>query len=213
MLTNFYIDAFNLYYGCLKGGPNKWLNLVEFCRRSFPPPLNILNRIRYFTARVKPWPHDPQQPARQQAYLRALGTLPEVSIHYGHYSNSKPWMKLVTPLADGTDKVQVQKSEEKGSDVNIATYMLFDAFDNDCEVAVVVSNDSDLVEPIRLTRRRLGKKVLMLFPCAAGRHGSNELKKVALSHANVDPAILAASQFPRFITDATGRHIHKPATW
>ena len=33
MLTNFYIDGFNLYKGCLEGGPHKWLNLVEFCRR------------------------------------------------------------------------------------------------------------------------------------------------------------------------------------
>jgi hypothetical protein len=39
MRTNFYIDAFNLYYGCLKNTTQKWLNLEEFCRRSFPPQL------------------------------------------------------------------------------------------------------------------------------------------------------------------------------
>jgi hypothetical protein len=36
MRTNFYIDAFNLYYGSLNNTSFKWLNLNEFCRQSFP---------------------------------------------------------------------------------------------------------------------------------------------------------------------------------
>ena len=36
MITKFYIDAFNLYYGCLKGTPYKWLNLQRFCELHFP---------------------------------------------------------------------------------------------------------------------------------------------------------------------------------
>jgi hypothetical protein len=212
MITNFYIDAFNLYYGCLKNGAYKWLNLTEFCTRSYPPPANSLHRIRYFTARVKPYPNDPQQPVRQQAYLRALATLPEVSLHYGQYLKSKVYMRLVTPLPGGPDVAHVYKSEEKGSDVNLATYLLLDAFNDDYEAAVVVSNDSDLMEPIRIARYELNKNVLVLFPCLPGRHGSNNLKKVASLHANVDQAILAASQFPVQFADAHGM-IHKPATW
>ena len=57
---------------------------------------------------------------------------------------------LLYPIpATGAKTVQVMKSEEKGSDVNIASYLLVDAFDDDYEAAVVVSNDSDLAEPIR----------------------------------------------------------------
>ncbi len=77
MLTNFYIDAFNVYYGCLKGTAYKWLNLEALCQLSFPS--DQVHRIRYFTARVKARPSDPQQPVRQAAYLRALATLPSVS--------------------------------------------------------------------------------------------------------------------------------------
>ena len=81
-ITNFYIDAFNLYYGCLKNAPQfKWLNLAEYCRREFP--LDQVNRIHYFTAILKPRPTDPTQPQRQQTYLRALGTLPQVSVKLG----------------------------------------------------------------------------------------------------------------------------------
>jgi uncharacterized LabA/DUF88 family protein len=41
---------------------------------------------------------------------------------------------------------------------------LVDAFDDDYEAAVVVSNDSDLAEPIRLVRQKFGKKVLVPHP-------------------------------------------------
>ena len=31
--TNVYIDAFNLYYGCLRKTPYRWLDLGAFCSR------------------------------------------------------------------------------------------------------------------------------------------------------------------------------------
>ncbi|MFV2063919.1 MAG: hypothetical protein ACC726_10470 [Chloroflexota bacterium] len=48
----------------------------------------------------------------------------------------------------------VTKTEEKGSDVNLAAYLLLDAVDHDRDMAVVISNDSDLVEPIAVVRER-----------------------------------------------------------
>lgn len=213
MRTNFYVDAFNFYYGCLRTTSHKWLNLEEFCRRSFPPPVNILNRIRYFTAIVKARSSNPLQPVRQQTLLRALKTLSSVSIHYGQYLDSKVKATLVTPLPDGTKRLLVHKSEEKGSDVNLASYLLLDGFNNDYDVAVVVSNDSDLCEPIRIARRKLNKKVLALLPCTLpGRTQSIELKKSATKAFVVDQALLASCQLPPQITDANGV-IHKPASW
>src|SRR4051812_37222606 len=129
MRTNVYIDAFNLYYGCLKGSSSKWLDPLKFCQTALPK--NQIHRIRYFTAHIKARPDDPQQPDRQQAYLRALQTLPNLSIHHGRYLENKVRMRLAEPLPDGTTQVQVLKSEEKGSDVNLATYLLVDAFDAD----------------------------------------------------------------------------------
>ena len=73
MATIVYIDGFNLYYGAVKGTANKWLDLEVLCRRLLPK--DNLVKIRYFTALVAIRPSDPQQPARQQAYLRALATL------------------------------------------------------------------------------------------------------------------------------------------
>ncbi len=140
MKTNFYIDGFNLYYGSLENTPHEWLDVVDFCWKSFPGPANQLDRVRYFTARVKAYPGDPIQPVRPAAYLRALATLPEVEIHYGQYNATQVHMKLVAPPPGGDPFALVHESEEKGSDVNIATYLLLDAFRDDFDVAVVVSD-------------------------------------------------------------------------
>ena len=60
--------------------------------------------------------------------------------------------------------MEVLDTEEKGSDVNLASYMLMDGFDDDYELAVVVSNDSDLELPIRMARTRLGKQIGVFDP-------------------------------------------------
>lgn len=86
MPTNVYIDGFNLYYGTVKQTPYRWLNLEAFCQKLLPS--ENLNRIRYFTARVS-GKVDPQAPVRQSTYLRALGTLPLLSTHFGNFRVDK----------------------------------------------------------------------------------------------------------------------------
>jgi hypothetical protein len=58
MRTNVYVDAFNLYYGCLKGTPYRWLDLAALCRRLLPN--DEINRVRYFAALVSARPDDPK---------------------------------------------------------------------------------------------------------------------------------------------------------
>jgi hypothetical protein len=118
MNTNVYIDGFNLYYGCLKGTPHKWLDLAAFSRASFPPPRNQITRIRYFTAHVNARSNNPQQRLRQQTYLRALRTISHLTVHLGSYLETPTRVPLYPPPATGPKTVQVMKSEEKGSDVN-----------------------------------------------------------------------------------------------
>ncbi len=218
MKLNFYIDAFNLYYGSLKGTAYKWLDLRAFCQSTFPA--DEIHRIRYFTARIKPSPHDPDKHVRQATYLRALGTLPNFTSTEGSYLKKAVMMPLHPFPSPPTPPtiVKVVKSEEKGSDVNLASYLLLDAFDDDYEGAVVVSNDSDLAEPIRLVRTRFKRRLSVLHPCSRpGRAPSIELRKAAALRAGrpsliVRDALLAASQFPPTMTDAHGT-FSKPAGW
>ena len=143
MKLNVYIDGFNLYYGSLYRTGFKWLNPHAFCQATFPA--DQINRIRYFTARVKARPSDPDQHSRQNAYLRALETIPDLSVHLGSFL-SHVRERPLAPLPGGK-LVKIVETNEKGSDVNLASYLLLDAFKRDYEAAVVVSNDSDLVTP------------------------------------------------------------------
>ena len=219
MITNVYVDTFNLYYGLLKGSPYRWLDISKLCQTELPA--NQINRIRCFSARVISRPGDPDQRNRQNAYFRALETTPTLSMHLGHFLESEVSMRRVTPDASGNKFALVKKTEEKGSDVNLASYLLLDGFNKDYEVAVVITNDSDLAEPIRLVRQELNLRVLVLHPCKAAEpvkgveagRVSVELRRSSTKSLVIKESSLAASQFPPAITDSLGRTIRKPAGW
>jgi hypothetical protein len=116
MKANVYVDGFNLYYGAVKATPYRWLNIAALCQLLLP--CDQINRIEYFTALVSPRPNNPDQPTRQRTYLRALMTIPNLSITYGHFLLHDVSMPLAAP---GCGFARVVKTEEKGSDVNLAT--------------------------------------------------------------------------------------------
>jgi hypothetical protein len=206
MKTNVYVDGFNLYYGAVRKTPYKWLNIHKLCRLLLPQ--NQIHRIRYFTALVQNTPNDPTKAQRQQTFIRALETLPNFSVHYGSFLASNVRMPLVHPTATHHNALVV-KMEEKGSDVNLASLLLADAFRQDFDVAVVLSNDSDLVLPIEIVATELGLPVGILNP---HKRFAVELMKVASFRKQIRKGALRASQFPRTLTDANGT-ITKPPGW
>ncbi len=207
MKTYVYIDAFNLYYGCLKGTPFRWLDLRRLCQNLLPH--NQVEKIKYFTARVGERADNPGQPIRQQVYLRALGTLSEVEIIYGHYLSHIVSMPRATPAPGGSKYVSVIKTEEKGSDVNLATHLVSDGYEEKYEVAVLVTNDSDLLGPVQLVSQRLRKRVGVLNP---QKHPSFVLKNAATFFKQIRPGVLGASQFPDQLEDLNGI-FRKPGGW
>jgi hypothetical protein len=204
MKTIVYIDGFNLYYGAVRKTPYRWLNLSLMCRWLLPH--DEIVAIKYFTALVNPRPSDPDQRVRQELYLRALGTIPNLSIIFGYFLTHEVTMAR----ADGRGFVEVIKTEEKGSDVNIATHMLMDGFRNAYELAVVVSNDSDLLLPIRFVTEQLGKPVGLLNP---QRHPTSvALAPYAHFIKHIRAGVLAKSQFPNTLSDRNGG-FSKPHGW
>lgn len=217
MRVNVYIDGFNLYYRALKnrrasdGSTYKWLDLGKLASAMMPQPKYTIGQIRYFTALVNSLPDNPDAPVRQQAYLRALKTLPHITVHEEYFMAKQTWARLVTPLSDGTKTVKVHKTEEKGSDVNLATYLLLDGFREKYDIAAVISNDSDLVEPVRVVRDELKTPVIILNPNGDGTH-SRELKQAASGYKPIREGVLRSCQFPNPLVDAVGT-FHKPAGW
>jgi uncharacterized LabA/DUF88 family protein len=192
-----YIDGFNLYYGCLKDTPYRWLDVRKLC--SFLFPHDEITKIKYFTAPIKIRPNDPDpdRPNRQQIYLRALRTIPQLEIIEGVFLSHNVSMKL----ADGKGYARVIKSEEKGTDVNIATHLINDAHNDSFERAVVISNDSDLVAPIRITTGELDLPVTVISPF---ERNSIQLKEVATDVKRIRKGVLGASQFPEKLVDTVG---------
>ena len=116
---------------------------------------------------------------------------------------------MARPPEAGPRTAEILDTEEKGSDVNLASYLLLDGFDDEYDLAVVVSNDSDLVLPIRMARSRLGKQVGVFDPT---RRRSFELHGAASWYRPLRRGPLSASLFPDTLLDTQGT-VEKPASW
>jgi uncharacterized LabA/DUF88 family protein len=209
MRTIVYVDGFNLYYGAVKKTPYKWLNISALCQ--YLLPRNQIVKIKYFTALVTARPNDPDQPNRQLLFLRALQTIPGLEIIHGHFLSHEVSMPLASPAPGGPKYVRVIKTEEKGSDVNIAAHMINDGYQRRYNIAILVSNDSDLAEPIKIVRNELHLTVGILNPFPED-HPSQELRKYANFVKPIRKGVLAASQFPPMLEDVNGK-FYKPPTW
>ena len=185
-----------------------WRTVATLVTR--PPRLQNYRDTIYFTALVKSSPQDSAQSQRQQIYIRALETIPSLSVHYGRFLQGTRKRWLATPPAHGGPReVDILHREEKGSDVNLATHLLVDGFEGDFDVAVLITNDSDLIELIRVVRSKLGRDVGVLNP---HRNTSYALRGVASFYRPVPRRALAACQFPPSLTDVRGT-ITKPHGW
>ena len=205
-----YIDGLNFYYGAVRNRPSlKWLNPLTMLQRLFPQENIVV--IRYFSAPVMRNPADPDAPARQAVYFRALRTIPFLTIHEGRMAvRTKTGVALPATAPPQTATIEV--FEEKRTDVNIASYLLLDAFQGKYDTAIVVSNDSDLTTPIDMVVNRLGKTVITVNPYRARRQ-SSELRRAATNTIpEINAPVLRASQFPNTLTDRRGRFT-RPRSW
>ncbi len=217
-----YIDGFNLYNGALKGTSYKWLNLHSFSQ-SLRPTDNV-SHVKYFTARVNVRPGDPGQPNRQQLYWRAIRSIGTVEIIEGHFLTRSTYLPEVTSLdaiaakyeqgidvrSLKPDMAHVYRSEEKGTDVNLAVQLVHDAHLSRFDAAIIVSNDSDLARAVKIVRTEVGKQVFVFHPHSS--HPSFQLKQSATRFRKITISHLQNNQFPLTITDANGV-FSKPKAW
>ncbi len=210
--TRVYVDGFNFYYAAFRRGgfaAFKWLDIVRFCDVALPR--SDVELVRFFTARLHPTHGRVAQVARQDAYLAALESLDRLTIHYGEFVERTRRRRLVNAPEGGAAEAEVWIAEEKGSDVNLASHLLLDAFRSDFDVAVVVSNDTDLLEPVRMVREDLGKPVGVLRVEGGQRRcvfsgRVDFIRTVRRGH-------FAAARLPDQLSDSSGRAIVRPSEW
>ena len=207
MRTIIYIDGFNFYYRAVKNTPYKWLDFKSLFLKLLSQENQIV-QIKYFTALVS-GKINPQKPVKQQTFLRALETyIPELKIFYGHFLTHVVFAPLAQPI-ENKRSVKIIKTEEKGSDVNLAVHLLNDAWLDNYDCAIIVSNDSDLAESMKLVRQYHKGKILGLIIPGKG-HPSKELMKHADFVKRIRSGVLAASQLPNPIPKT---NIYKPLDW
>jgi uncharacterized LabA/DUF88 family protein len=201
MRTHVYIDGPSLYYGALKDRPGRWLDLEAWCERLLPG-LDIA-RIDYFTA----WaPHSsPGAVLRQRAYVRALATAPRTTAHFGRFERDR---RCAIHGLNGSRKFH-HREQVRDVDVALTTALLTDALSGACDVAVVVSSNSELRIPIASVRRR-GVRVGIVNP-RRGREG-NALREHADFFIRPTADTYVEAQFPRRIRDEHGT-ITVPREW
>ena len=84
-------------------------------------------------------------------------------MYFGHFLSHKVRAPLAQPAGDQRT-VEVIRTEEKGSDVNLAVHLINDGWLDAYDCAVVVSNDSDIAEAMRLVRQHQGKRIGLVTP-------------------------------------------------
>ena len=133
---------------------------------------------------------------------------------YVHLGKFQPVFRtgMPTEAAPGvpTEPVKISTWEEKGSDVNLATWLLTDGMIGDYEQALVISNDSDLTEPIRVVKHMFSLPVVVVSPYPTV---TTKLRRASSTWAVLDKSLLAACQLKPRLVDKKGRVITKPTSW
>jgi hypothetical protein len=114
------------------------------------------------------------------------------------------------PSNAGT-KHLVHNTEEKGSDVNLATSLLSDAFQGRFEAALILSQDTDLIAPLKIVKHELG--LIVGLGWFEQNQPGKKHRQVSDFIRHISPAMLKRSQFPDPVIGRGGTKICKPVEW
>lgn len=199
-----YIDGFNLYHAIdglcrIHRGTKdhlKWVDLWKLTAQFTDPAVHEIKAINYFSAYMT-W--SPDREARHREYVKAL-------MHYGvkpvlgRFKEKDAFCKSC--------KSNYKAREEKESDVNIATHLISDAYEDKFDQAILISNDSDLLGPLKFIKAKFPAKKLKIIVPLNRRH-SKELWALATHRASIGESHLQASLLPEQAIDALGNIIFK----
>jgi 6-hydroxy-3-succinoylpyridine 3-monooxygenase len=233
--TRIYIDGYNFYYGCLRGTPYKWLDLLPLFEKHILPSALVKDRdghirqstllpspsIKFFTAKIiESVARAPDSVSSQARYHTALRKLHDgrIELIEGYYAVNKMKVKIVD--AEDPDKaprecqeIQAWKVEEKQSDVNLALQAYHDAITGQIDHAVIVTNDTDIAPALEMIRAHTNVLIGVVVPTTDHTRPANtDLVKLAhWTRRHINASELAACQLPRVIQGK--RPTTKPESW
>lgn len=195
-----YIDGFNIYFGMLEAGLDdcKWLDLKKVVESVLKSNQTLVG-IKYFTSRVN---NNADKQDRQNTYLEALEAN-DIELFFGKYQlNQIDCHRCGHFWADYNEKM---------TDVQIATQMMADAYQDNYDMAMLVSGDSDLVPPIKAIHDNFNKKrVFVLFP--PKRHNQS-VALAAKGSMILGKKKIKDAQFSNEVIKKDGYVLEKPTEW
>ena len=208
--VNFLIDGFNLYHSILQikrdtGYCTKWLDISSLCKsylHLFGKDAR-LQSIYYFTA--IPYylsNRNPKKITRHENYITCLessGIIKEL----GRF-------KEKTVFCDKC-KSLIIKQEEKETDVSIGIRVFTIFYKDECDIAVIMSGDTDLSPALNECKSLFPeKKIIFAFPY---KRKNKELAKLAPESFSINKKLCIKHQFPNPVILENGEKIFKPETW
>lgn len=233
--TRVYIDGYNFYYGCLKGTPYKWLDVLQLFESQILPSVLVKDRhgqarrselvespsILFFTAKIlESVAKSVDSVSSQARYHTALRKLysGRIELIEGYYAVNRIKVKIVDAELPNRQPRECQellawKVEEKQSDVNLALHAYHDAITDQIDQAVIVTNDTDIAPALRMIRTHTNTLIGLVVPTTnQQRYPNTDLVKFAhWTRHHINPNELATCQLPRVIP---GKHpTVKPNSW
>lgn len=233
--TRIYVDGYNFYYGCLRGTPHKWLDLLPLFEKHILPSALVKDgdghirqstllpspSIKFFTAKIiESVARAPDSVSSQARYHTALRKLHDgrIELIEGYYAVNKMKVKIVDAEAPDRaprecQEIQAWKVEEKQSDVKLALQAYHDAITGQIDHAVIVTNDTDIAPALEMIRAHTNVLIGVVVPTTDHTRPPNtDLVKLAhWTRRHINSNELAACQLPRVIQGK--RPTTKPESW
>jgi len=209
--VSFLVDGFNLYHSLrtaqkdLNGQSTKWLNLKSLCQSylyRFGKEA-VLSDIYYFSALAKHRESvDAQVTQRHKLFIQCLKA-EGIIVNLSRFKSKKSKCQY----CKATDK----RYEEKETDVKLALQLIEIFIQDTCDVAVLVTGDTDL-SPALTTANRLfpDKDVYFAFPY---KRKNKELNQLAPRSFSISKEQYVNHQFPDYYLLSNGQTVTKPAQW
>ncbi|MBB4651638.1 uncharacterized LabA/DUF88 family protein [Aminobacter niigataensis] len=187
-----FVDGFNLYHAVAELGQShlKWFDLRKLVETFLDPAKHELRSVFYFSA-FATWLPGPY--SRHQQYVEALKATGVTPI-MGHF-------KAKNRKCKSCGAVWISH-EEKETDVNIALWLVNEAYKDNFDEAFVLSRDSDLTPAIKMLLAEFPSKAIKVISPPNAGHSKEMANLVGNKKlASVKTIHLERSLLPATVTD------------
>ncbi len=206
-----YVDGFNFYYAVRNLhdlDPKEfplglgWCDFGELAKQYMLDPHDVLNGIKYFTARVTgEYANRAGEERRQRTWLDAVSGINGLEVIKGFHQKFPP-----------------KAREEKQTDIKIAVELLIDAINDDCEHAILITGDIDQAPAVHAAQERLPleKRIevdVWIPPGIKHERWTRFAKKWGMVCREITAEMLATSRLPDVVTAASGNVIKCLEEW